>query len=390
MLLTNNEKILPNPFGYSSTLFVYDSFVFILAHGVNFKNEVPLEMNEEIANIIFNGFRAAKSLGVDSEDMFGIDIYVKREKSKEIMKMINDTLVEMFSTGTISEIPIGFFPVVNIEFVSFLPKNLNLIVFMKFCDNNNIPNDGTRHFEISNIPSMISPRDYICSSYAVANNHVFSAPIFNCTLAKNGWVKTENIQNSWNLLFRKSLWVGATSNQLYHITIQMKNIDSQWPETQKIIESIFPKKFFPALDVFEGDEYCITPRWFFGTSEPNASFTNKGTVQYMQSIGNINIPVKGPYSPFVKVGPWIFSSFIPCNSDISQIVQIVNSLKFKVVFIKFRVVEKEYESFLSNIQNNMKKINQTTPPLVIVVPCKKLLLNDSIHASLTFIEKESE
>jgi hypothetical protein len=179
------------------------------------------------------------------------------------------------------------------------------------------------------------------------------------------WTLTDKIEDAWNLVFKKSQYIGASMNQLGYLTIQMNDLESQFDLTFSLIKTIFGNGPYPAVDVFESEEYCIIPEWYFGSDEISKSFTNKKTISHYQQLLNIT-PINA-YSAAVKIGKWIRTSAIYGES--------LENIEFpKRPFIIRVRISTEGNNFGKEMEKIRKVLdNKLVPkPLTIIPSCKKL------------------
>lgn len=352
-------------------MMIHDSAIYVLSGGLPARN-----VREEVANLLWLGLRTGRSLGVDTEDLFGLEVYVRATpEGAEARRLLVDMIADTYKTGKDGDALLGAFPVLSVETVAELPKDMNVLALFKFSDYENRPNDGERHFELGNLPPGAFPRERACSAYAVARNHAFGAPIFCATDSERGWERTNVLRHAWTLLFREAQWLGASSNQLAHLTVQLRALDD-WPETKQMLDSVFQRNM-PALDVYVGSEYALTPHWYFGKEGESLSFTGKQTVY----------PVR---EGFVRAGTWVFSSGIPLNdsdAELARLEAIVRSVPGKLLFVRVRVVAAFYREF---VEKRLEALIKRFQCLVLAVPCAQLLSEHQLQVSLTLGEAENE
>ena len=375
------ENVIVNKFkNFSNFVMSYDGFVYVIIGGWDYIGNIPDDPRQEALNIFCNGIRLGRSMGVDPEDLFSVHLYIViSEKGEIIRRFLKGLFVEQYGTGIAGNAPVGRFPLIHMELVPIpLLEGLNVLAWFEFSDHDgNFPNDGRSHFELSDIPNILFPRDLVCSSLAVVKRHLFSAPIFNCTPSETGWQLTKNIGDSWNLLMQKMHWIGANFRQLGYLSIQTEDIDKQMPVTFEYIKKIFNNP--PAIDIFQGEEYILTPECFFGNEEPSQTFTGKQTITYI-NIPNSPLP-RGPYNNFVRMGKWIKTSFFPTSPDLSLIQQVFPKIT-NVLLIKIRVIQGLYHKYLPEIQQSIQRIWQKNEyPLVLIIPCRKLPFNYQMTVS---------
>jgi hypothetical protein len=370
----------------------YEDFIFVLSDGTNsFTGDIPADPIEEALGAVVKGYKMGRSMGVEQEDLYRISIYIKRSDKDEIIKnFIRGLLIEIYSTGYIADssqpdnktrVPLGTFPIVQFEIVNKLYRNLNVVILFEFSDFDNTPNDGKRHFELGSLLNIIAPKDVASSSYAIVKGHLFSSQILRLKIDKLekgvGWYFTDNIGDAWDILLKKSQFLGASFNQLGYITIQMDNLDKQLNQTLEIIKNVYGNGPYPALDIYEGDQYSLTPEWYFGNGIPQ-SFTNKKTVYYYPNVKGVS-PI-GTYSSAVRIGEWIKTSSIFTNN-----IENIELCCKRPFYVRIRIVD-----FVDEDIDRVKKlINKFDPkPILMICSAKKLPKNYKFSVVFEFSQAE--
>jgi hypothetical protein len=368
----------------------YETFIFVLADGTNsFTGDIPADPIEEALGAIVKGYKMGRSMGVEQEDLYRISIYIRKSDKEELIRnFIKGLLVEIYCTGYIdsgneskTKVPLGTFPIVYFETVTKLYRNLNVIALFEFSDFDNSPNDGKRHFELGSLLNILVPKDIASSSYAIVKGHLFSSPIFRLKIDKLdrgiGWYFTDSIGDAWDILLKKSQYLGASFNQLGYITIQMNDLNTQLNQTLDIIKTVYGNGPYPAVDIYEGDQYSLIPEWYFGEGI-SQSFTNKKTVTYYQNIKGIQSI--GCYSPAVRIGEWIKTSPIFTNN-----IESIEPCCKRPFYMRIRIVDFVDE----DIERVKKLMNRFNPkPILLICSAKKLPKNSKFSVVFEFSHAE--
>jgi hypothetical protein len=359
----------------------FDTFVFVLSAGWDYKGTIPSEPVEEAFFAISRGFQMGRSMGVDTEDLYRLNVFVKKtEKGEKSKQFIKNYLLETYATGYIPEIniPLGNFPIVYIETVDELEdKNMNVVLLFEFSDYENTANDGQRHFELGSLSNFIFPREIGTSSYAIVKNHLFNYPVYSRVLEGTSWKTSEKTEDLWNLLIKKSQFLGASINQLGFLTIQLENLEKQYQKTVDVIEKIFGSV---PNEIFEGEEYSVIPEWFLGDTEGiSQSYTGRKTVKTMM-INNLQTKVS-------CIGNWIRTGALLFKS-IDELSQRLNSFNIdQVLFVRVRLsMKKASDSFHEEAEKIRKYFDNRYPekPILLLTSCKQLPNDMKISVVLYF------
>jgi hypothetical protein len=359
----------------------FDTFIFVLSAGWDYKGVISSDPIEEALFAISRGFQMGRSMGVETEDLYRLNIFVKKsEKGEKAKQFIKNYILEVYATGYIPEvnIPLGNFPIVYIEAVEELQdKDMNILLLFEFSDYENIANDGQRHFELGFLSNFIFPREIATSSYAIVKNHLFNYPVYSRVLEGTMWKPSENMDDLWNLLIKKSQFLGASINQLGYLTIQLKNLETQYQKTIDVIEKIFNNV---PNDIFEGEEYSVIPEWFLGNHEDiSQSYTGRKTIK-IEFIDKLQTKASHIGS-WIRTGAILFKSF-------EELSQRFNSFNIEqVLFIKVRLSIKNYSNTFYEEAERIRKFfynKYSQKPLFILTSCKQLPQNMNISVVLYF------
>lgn len=366
----------------------FDTFVFVLSAGWDFNGSIPSDPLQEGFFAISRGFQMGRSMGVDTEDLYRLNILVKKtEKGDKAKQFVRNYLLETYTTGFIPEIniPLGNFPIVYIETVDELQdKNMNILLLFEFSDYENTANDGQRHFELGSLSNFIFPREIGTSSYAIVKNHLINYPVYSKVLEGTSWKSSEKTEDLWNLLIKKSQYLGASINQLGFLTIQLNNFEAQYQKTIEVIERIFGSV---PHEIFEGEEYSVTPEWFLGDSEGiSQSYTGRKTIKTM-IINSLQTKVSC-IGNWVRTGALLFKNF-------DELSKRLNDFNIdQVLFVRVRVsLKKASDKFHEEAEKIRRYFDNRYPqkPLFLLTSCKHLpndmMISVVLHFPLFYISK---